>query len=303
VASFPKLLSKRNCLASALICGLARNCAGTLHGCLAEIEVLRRSFDHSEVIIVTNDSSDATSTILSDLTKSASARLICADGLISSVPGRTDRLAIARNFYLLELKNRIDAGQQYDLLIVLDLDGVNNNLVKGKEFLDALSSAPPDWAAVFANQRQAYYDIWALRHENWCPTDCWKEVKAIAAKAASRWGPGRWKGRWYENAHRAASVTVIGQRQVQIPPTAPPIEVASAFGGFGIYKTTWLKDTWYGSRDSDGYATCEHVILNQQIHGRGGKLYVLPQLLNDAPATHLFDGSGSSKQPWLVETR
>jgi hypothetical protein len=288
---------------SVFFCGLARQCGDALPKSLERVQALRKLFSASEAIFVTNDSTDSTERHLQEWCKSSpDSVVICVDGLIEAFPSRTDRIAAARNFYLLELKRRISAGHQYDLVIVLDLDGVNDNLVDGFQFLDALSSAPSDWAAVFANQRQAYYDIWALRHETWCPVDCWKEV-ATAAKTNSGWAPRGIRGRLYRYAARKAEIALVGQRQVHIPPEAPPIGVESAFGGVGVYKTTWLEDLWYGGRDSDGYETCEHVVLNKQIHGRGGKMYILPLLLNDAPHTHLKPGSGSDAHPWVLQNK
>lgn len=292
------LVQKPRQLHSALICGLARQCGDAMSKSLQHIEALRKSFSASEVIFVTNDSTDTTENNLREWCKSSPGSVVLSvDGLIGALPSRTDRIAAARNFYLLELKNRISAGLHYDLVIVIDLDGVNDNLIDGPEFLDALSGPPADWAAVFANQRQAYYDIWALRHETWCPSDCWKEVRA-AAHRVSRWAPRGLRGRFNEYAAEKAKVRFVGIRQIHIPQDSPPIRVESAFGGIGIYRTSWLSDLWYGGRDNDGNSICEHVILNQQIHRRGGKLYILPQLLNDTPVDHLQPGAGSNDRPW-----
>lgn len=281
----------------ALICGLARQCAAVLPASFARIDELRGCFDLADLLFATNDSDDGTDRILTEWSATKPASVVHADGLAASVSSRTDRLAMVRNLCLAELQRRASIGILYDVLLVLDMDGVNAKLTTGQEFVYALNCAPPDWAAVFGNQRQAYFDVWALRHETWCPNDCWKEVNATA-KAASRWAPRDLRGRLYEYAARRARTQLVGKKQVHIPPEAPPIRVESAFGGIGIYKTSWLTNVWYGGRDNDGHETCEHVVLNRQIHTRGGKLYILPKLLNDAPSEHLHPGSGSDERPW-----
>ena len=75
-------------------------------------------------------------------------------------PLRTERLAICRNRCLEYLNYEKNNWVQY--LIVVDADGVCNYLntkvirsIIEKDF----------WAAITANVRGNYYDIWALRHK------------------------------------------------------------------------------------------------------------------------------------------
>ena len=142
------------------------------------------------------------------------------------------------------------------------------------------------WDALFANQRQAYYDIYALRHPLWCPSDCWQEV----ARATTF--PFRNK------KLTAATRTFVYDRQFQISPFTPPISVYSAFGGLAIYRREALRHCWYGSRDRLGRRICEHVVLHQQMLSNGANLFIAPTLLNDAPAEHLGATSG---QPFPYE--
>ena len=34
-----------------------------------------------------------------------------------------------------------------------------------------------NWAVMTANVKGRYYDIWALREDNWSPNDCWLAAK------------------------------------------------------------------------------------------------------------------------------
>ena len=166
--------------------------------------------------------------------------------------------------------------------------------ILGNGFFELFSGAPPDWGGIFANQRQAYYDIWALRHRKWCPEDCWQQV--------GRSQPvGRFR-RFFSPMRGVPGVEAVeryvGRRQVRIAPEHGPIEVDSAFGGFGVYRTSFLCNAWYSGRDAAGREVCDHVHFNSCVRRAGGKLYIIPALLNDAPAEHLAPGSGATARPW-----
>ena len=36
-----------------------------------------------------------------------------------------------------------------------------------------------NWDVFTANTSDIYYDIWALRHNNWSPNDCWQNKKDL----------------------------------------------------------------------------------------------------------------------------
>jgi hypothetical protein len=276
---------------AAFICALARQTAPALPSTLARIHELRECFEWSTVLVITNDSTDATPDILRRWQASSEGvTVLCLDGLAASVTARTDRLAAARNLGLYHLRQAIESGRRIDIMVVIDTDGINSQLVTGDDFVKAIASAPQDWVAVFGNQRKAYYDIWALRHRKWCPSDCWQDVQ----RAAKRYPPP-FRGR----AIAKAAKRFVGDRQVQISPENDPIPVESAFGGIGIYRADALSGVWYSGRDEAGREVCEHVSLNLRLREAGGKLYILPALLNDAPSEHLLEGSGATGSPWL----
>jgi len=276
---------------AAFICALARQSAAALSGSLARIQELRECFDRSGVLLITNDSTDATPDMLRRWKASSQGvDVLCLDGLAASVKARTDRLAAARNLGLHHLRQAMETGRRFDIMVVIDTDGINSRLVTGDAFVNAIASAPQDWVAVFGNQRQAYYDIWALRHPKWCPGDCWQDVQR-----ATQCYPPPFRGR----AAAKAAKRFVGERQVRIPPENDPISVDSAFGGIGIYRSDALSGVWYSGRDEAGREVCEHVGLNLRLRAAGGRLYILPALLNDAPSEHLVEGWGAAASPWL----
>src|SRR5207253_639088 len=76
-----------------------------------------------------------------------------------------------------------------------------------------------------------------------------------------------------------------------IPVDADPVEVQSAFGGLGIYKLRYALRGRYvgykaktiveaGARHNFSWQVCEHVPFHQGISSTGGRLHVLPWLVN-----------------------
>lgn len=277
--------------AAALIAGLARNCEGALPRTLRRLDQFRDTFSRVKYVIVTNDSDDRTESLLRSWSEQhGDVVVITLDGLCAKLPQRTARIAFARNSYILELQRDEARGVHYDFLLVADLDGVNENLVSDPTFTNVLERAPSDWGALFANQRAAYYDIWALRHPTWSPGDCWAEVSAAQGRLLRNF-PFR-KARAIERS--------VSARQVKIEPSEAPISVDSAFGGFGIYRTPYLKGAVYYGVGDDGAEVCEHVAFNSFVKKNGAELYIHPALLNDAPIEHLYTSRRAKLlRPWL----
>jgi hypothetical protein len=259
------------------ICGLARNAGAGLLPTLQKIGIMKQSIEDHVIVIATNDNVDGTDKILSDWASTDKRHtLLKLDGLSSLQPERLTRLAFLRNLCLQELWSR---GAEFRFVMVIDLDGPNNN-ISPEIIVNLINQTSDGWDALFANQRECYYDLYALRHSKWCPTDCWMEVTR-----ATRF-PFRTRRR-----DRAVKIFVYN-RQFHIPYYHPPIAVKSAFGGLGIYKIEALKGCEYGSTDAGGQAVCEHVVLHEQMHGRGARLFIEPSLLNNAPREHLGPSSG-----------
>jgi len=268
-----------------VFCGIVRNAASTLPPTLASLKTLRERCRESYVIIVTNDNTDGTDAILRDWAHSHSdVDIICADGLAASIKNRVDRIATARNFYLSYL-HKFDFLRRFQFQVTLDLDGPNTN-IDSDAFAKHATNLDFAWAGLFANQRSIYYDIYALRHPEWCPRDCWNEVNDAIPKAVRRIPKIRGILR------RRAIKKYVHDRQYHIPKTLPPLAVQSAFGGFAIYKASAIQNIWYGSRTKNGQLVCEHVTFNLQLAQTTGNLYIAPSLLNDAPSEHVSSTSG-----------
>jgi len=264
-----------------IFAGIARDCEKFLPNVLETISRLSEIFKESAYVFLENDSSDATKKILTDWGRSKkNFNFLNMDGL-GQLPIRTLRLEYLRNVYIQYIKNDSELNQ-FDYLIILDMDDVNSHGLDLEKIADAVSflGDAKDRAAIFANQEGIYYDMWALRHKELCPGDVWEvaldhadELKVSDDEA-------------YQKAFR--------KRLFSINPNDGFIEVDSAFGGLGIYKLSYVlknPNPYLGSKVKIlkfpeqttmiyRMQICEHVHFHRGITAIGGKLFISPALIN-----------------------
>lgn len=257
----------------AVVVGAARDCARHLPRVLENLERLAGLYGEAHFIFAVSDSTDGTAGLLEAwLATGRAGRVLDLGALEDEVPIRAERIARARNACLDALRGGPLAA--FDHLIVADLDDV----MTGELALDAFAAAGnwlearPERAGVFANATPRYYDIWALRHDRWCPGDCWHPI----------WGRPR------HEAFEAAKIREVFSRQIEIPADLPPIAVRSAFGGLGLYKMRYALGASYSGRDAAGRPVSEHVAFNRAIGDAGGRLHIFPALTVQAPQEHLY---------------
>lgn len=261
---------------NALIVGLARNCANGLESTLPRLKNFKNTFSNVDFRIITNDSTDNTENLLDNWElQESNIKIIKHSNMATNAIKRTARIAICRNIYLEELR-QLKNKQNIDYLLVLDLDGLNSTLIDEPVFTELIENIPNNWGGIFANSRGNYYDIWALRHDEWCPGDCFKESRNYRHNLINIIKNGG-----IRKNNKKAFKKFITNRQINIPTDNKIINVLSAFNGFGIYKTEFLKNASYIGLDSHGNEICEHVHFNQCVRNNGGKLYIIPKLLND----------------------
>ena len=275
------------------ICGVVRNAESQLRASLNVIDKICQCSERADAIVVTNDNEDDTSKILADWrSQNEAAKIIDCAGAIDAFPNRIDRLAFARNMYLSALRG---GSEPVDLVIVMDLDGVNAK-VEASAIEHAVVSAPKDWVGIFANQDKAYYDLYALRREDWVNSDVWDEYTKstkwmknilfrVFNRLAMQW-PRKAILNWLLNKH-------VYEKQFRISASSPFIPVQSAFGGLGIYRFAAIEGAWYSSRDLSGAVICEHVNFHRQLSRSGGQLYICPSLINSTPSEHVGPKSGN----------
>lgn len=250
------------------IVGVVRNGARQLP---RSIERLRAAFGRAQTlrfIVVESDSTDETPAVLDAFSRRiAGFRAIHLGALTDAFPLRTDRIAHCRNAYLDELaSDRAASSNGY--VVVADLDGVNDALTC--EAVETCFSSSTPWDVCTANQKDYYYDVWALRHASWSPDDCWARYCSLVELV----GPAQ------------ALELAVHARMVHLDARRPMIEVASAFGGLAIYRSTVLKGRVYGTLADDGSKVCEHVTMHESLCADGFRIFINPALVNARATSH-----------------
>jgi hypothetical protein len=182
-------------------------------------------------------------------------------------PKRTDRLALSKNRLLNEIEGDYRL-RSADYFFITDPD-------EESPYLDAAAIescwARNDWSVVTANQIGPYYDIWTLRHPQWCPGDCWAEVDELVRRGVAR---------------KDAEHQAVFSRMVRVPVDYPWIEVESAFGGSAIYtREALIGRRYWGSRE-DGSELSDHISIHEQIRRLGGKIFINPKFTNRGFCEH-----------------
>jgi len=246
-----------------LIVGTARNCASSLESVLLNLYRVLDSFCSVQSFIVESDSTDASPCILDHLTShNDSIRSISLGSLASTLKVRTQRLAFCRNLCLQEISSH-HGYRDIDLIIVADMDDVNKLLTK--ESMQSCWGQNKSWDVCTANQLGPYYDIWALRHHQWSPNDCWEQHQFLCDHGVS----------YYK-----AAISAVYSKMITINPDSDWIEVQSSFGGLALYRRDVINAGIYQGLTNDLISVCEHVSLNLAITSSGGNMYINPKLIN-----------------------
>ena len=227
------------------------------------LQELSHAFGWSRILVYENDSEDDTlSSLQSWAAGRANVTVLSETNVLVNVSRREGgsakaaRIAHCRNRLLAEAQA---TGAAY--VVVADLDLTAG--ATAASLASCLEMAAP-WAMCGANQPGLYYDLWALRtFDAWMPGDCWR------------------------CADRCGAESCADGRYVHIAADAKPLEVLSAFGGVGVYKTRFLDGCDYGYLSpTAGEGACEHVGLHDCMRRRNGaRLWIAPAMLGGYSAT------------------
>jgi hypothetical protein len=246
--------------ARVLVTGLARDTANRIGHDIQRLISAFDGFAKLQVYVVESDSSDGTELVLGEISKLFENICFTSLGCLQDkLPKRIDRLSYCRNFAQERIRKQFT---NFDYVCVADLDGTNSLLSK-----DAISSCWDrlDWDVCTANQIGPYYDIFALRHPQWSPTDYWKEIDQLVSQGI--------------NPMKARRIA-LHRKQKRIPLNSSWIEVDSAFGGLAIYTWESFMQGKYDSKDNRGHTICEHVPFHTEIRKRGFRIFINPNLIN-----------------------
>ena len=233
-----------------------RNVENFLKTNLENIDKCGQKFNNYLVIIYENDSEDNTRNILLE-NKKSNYEYIFDNGITE--PRRTMRIANGRNKILQKVRE-LNVNNLYNYLVVLDLDDVN---ISGN-FINTIDTCfeYSNWDVLTGNQREQYYDLWALRKKYDMDYDCWRMVTL--------------------NYHipNAQQIFIFDKLKKYEP--GELLEVDSAFSGIAIYKLSSIPDHCnYVGQYEDGGELCEHVEFNRCIKNSGKSIYINTSFLTD----------------------
>ena len=258
-----------------VICTTIKNEAKNLNSYFRLLDKIINIFEDYFLIFIESESRDKTSVMVEKYLKNKKGKIINKE--LDTSLNRIVKLEICRNEYLDYVKNS-NVLKGFDYLIVMDADGVNNKL-NTKNLKNSLLNNI-NWNAIFANQSLFYYDIFALRIDNFISKNFVTRIKEDLKVKKFK----NFKDCVHENLTKFFYLNRIFKERF--------IKVNSAFGGFAIYKLNKIIEFKY---ESNFGVNCEHVKLNEDLNLKYGNLYIDKNLINSSGINkHTINGYLSS---------
>jgi hypothetical protein len=236
-----------------VFCALARDCEGALAAKRAEVEALGALFGDWRLVVVTNNNRDGTAAALRAWAAEAGGCVVVlepeedawapqalevrtAGDYEAAHAARIDRMAALRELYLQHVRAHWP-GAEYVVVLDLDLRGS----AEAGGLLASLGQRERRWSATFVNGRRG-----------------WRAYDSLAWVGAGTASGGEASQAWRDAAMQVA--TAGGGARL--------VEVASAFGGYAVYRgSSVLASSYVGWRARTG-GECEHHTLHYGMPGR-----------------------------------
>jgi len=265
---------------SVVVCGCTKNSSSYISRNLESLYAMKSLFGEFRMIVYENDSIDGTVAELDRFGETRPEFTLISETNVQilhpSLQARPQYIAHGRNRLLEAVEGITRSPPQY--MFMVDLDSVLDGFVA--ESVATLFTYPENtWDGLFANCAGKYYDVWALRvpPEIWNPGIhgmLWREPIAYDC---------------WEMAERTRDVKrYVHDNQVVIPSTNRNlIPVGSAFGGFGVYRTSAINGCRYGAVVG-GMLRCEHVAFHRDMCTKhGGRLAICTDFVVAAQPEHV----------------
>tara|TARA_B100000900_G_scaffold415258_1_gene444470 strand:- start:1355 stop:2212 length:858 start_codon:yes stop_codon:yes gene_type:complete len=250
--------------------GPIRNCEKNLEKNLDFLISLKKNSIINEVsiFILESDSYDKTREKLKKYVNDSNFFIYFKDNLEESIPNRVERIAYCRN-YLLKKINEEKISFDFYIPVDLDLDLFSSTSIS--KFISVIEELSNDSnnQAYFPYSTPFYYDVAALRSNNWVENDIWIKYYRMT--------------KYIPIGKVFFRIFILYRKQKSMPKNLRPINVKSAFGGMGIYKLNNqnLNNLKYGILDEA--QTADHIMFNNKIKN----MAVLPNWNFNAPAEHI----------------
>ncbi len=265
---------------SVILVGTIRDVSKILEKELSQVYSAISVFSNIDIFLVESDSTDATKETLESLElKYPNLKYEALGNLRETMPGRIERIRYCRNRYVDHVRKG-NSKSKWDFVIVADLDGMNSKL--DQTAIASCFETTVSWDVCFANQKNGYYDLYALRHPTWMPNDLFEDLWKLQEIIDDKY-------KYPKNLfQRIRSIfvfdslrkKVIYDRMKKIKKNASWIEVNSAFGGLAIYRTDLLLQHDYSQELQQDKIYSEHVDFHSKCVVNGANLYINPKLIN-----------------------
>lgn len=263
-----------------LLVGTVRNVETILPREYSRLKKALSAFGDLDTFLVESDSSDRTVDVLSQIANNDSRfKYVSLGKLDEKYPHRIERIRYCRNAYVEKIRASYSE-VFWKYVVVADLDGMNNAL-SSKSIASCFTTEIP-WSACFANQKNGYYDLYALRAQGWIERDCFDSLEDLKRK-----NPFLEKSQivFFRNFSmilhydRLRQSAIYGKMK-KIPRRSPWIEVNSAFGGLGVYKSEIFLQNDYNKLQDFDEIYSEHIDLHMSAKKNGARFFINPQLIN-----------------------
>ncbi len=250
--------------------GPIRNCEKNLEKNLDFLISLKKNSIINEVsiFILESDSYDKTREKLKKYVNDSNFFIYFKDNLEESIPNRVERIAYCRNYLLKKIN---EEKISFDFYIPVDLDLDLFSSTSKSKFISLIEELSNDSnnQAYFPYSTPFYYDVAALRSNNWVENDIWIKYYRMT--------------KYIPIGKVFFRIFILYRKQKSMPKNLRPINVKSAFGGMGIYKLNnqKLNNLKYGILDEA--QTADHIMFNNKIKN----MAVLPTWNFNAPAEHI----------------
>jgi glycosyltransferase involved in cell wall biosynthesis len=267
-----------------ILVGIVSNVEKKIYRDLLRVINALSDFKKVSIFLVESDSTDKTPELLNKMAREIpNFTFLSLGDLKSTIPDRIARLRYCRNQYVAHIR-RIPSSLLSEYVAVADLDGMNKALSSKAV---ATCFVNQNWDVVLSNQKYGYYDIFALRHKEWQPIDCFIQLETLKQKIPSAEFKknsllGKLRLNW---AYDRARSEAIYSKMIRIRRNSPWVQVDSGFGGFAIYKSELFLKHDYGTNDLSSEQS-EHVALHSKIVSMNRKIFINPALINSHFNTH-----------------
>ena len=261
-----------------LLVGTVSDVAKTLNKELQVVLKALNIFDHIDIFLVESDSNDQTIKILNEIkSQNHNFNFITLGQLRQRYPNRLRRIAHCRNVYVDYIRNFYQISK-WNYVAVADLDGMNFRL--NKKGIMSCFDTKVIWDGIMANQKFGYYDVFALRAENWVEKDCFEEVNHLKKTLIAPRVHKNTIINFILNFHHFDKIRrlCIYDKMKILRRNIGLIEVTSAFGGFALYNPKVFLHTKYSCING---LESEHVYLHRSATEKEFKFYINPRLINN----------------------